>query len=174
VELFCGIDWAEHHHDVALVDGEGTLLARRRITDDAAGFAALLEMLGEHGDAPEHKAPVAMETGRVFWSRPCATCSTASSASFTTASPSTSPTTTHWHSSHRSTPSLPNITAAVILILLRRVGLDLRLGVVILPGRLMIWTCPRCRRGRLALSRCTPGSRRGSLAPSRGRGCWRI
>jgi len=64
VELFCGIDWAEHHHDVALVDGEGTLLARRRITDDAAGFAALLELLGEHGDAPEHKTPVAIETGR--------------------------------------------------------------------------------------------------------------
>ncbi len=64
MELFCGIDWAEHHHDVALVDGEGTLLARRRITDDAAGFAALLELLGEHGDAPEHKTPVAIETGR--------------------------------------------------------------------------------------------------------------
>jgi transposase len=35
LEVFCGIDWAESHHDVALVDGEGTLIAKRRISDDA-------------------------------------------------------------------------------------------------------------------------------------------
>jgi hypothetical protein len=39
VAVFCGIDWAEDHHDIALVDQDGTLLARRRIGDDAAGFA---------------------------------------------------------------------------------------------------------------------------------------
>ena len=42
MKVFCGIDWAEAHHDVALVDSEGTLIAKRRISDDAAGFAALL------------------------------------------------------------------------------------------------------------------------------------
>lgn len=26
--IFCGIDWSERHHDVALVDGEGRVLAR--------------------------------------------------------------------------------------------------------------------------------------------------
>lgn len=36
--VFCGIDWAETHHDVALVDAEGRLLARCRITDDLAGL----------------------------------------------------------------------------------------------------------------------------------------
>ena len=40
MDVFCGIDWAEDHHDVALVDRDGALLARRRIGDDAAGFAA--------------------------------------------------------------------------------------------------------------------------------------
>ena len=42
MDVFCGIDWAEDHHDIALVDRDGQLLARRRISDDAAGLAALL------------------------------------------------------------------------------------------------------------------------------------
>jgi hypothetical protein len=29
--MFCGIDWAEDHHDIALVDQDGTLVAKRRI-----------------------------------------------------------------------------------------------------------------------------------------------
>ncbi len=40
-QVFCGIDWAEDHHDVALVAADGAPLAKLRITDDAAGFAAL-------------------------------------------------------------------------------------------------------------------------------------
>jgi hypothetical protein len=42
MEVYCGIDWAEDHHDIALADRDGTLLARRRISDDAAGLAALM------------------------------------------------------------------------------------------------------------------------------------
>jgi hypothetical protein len=33
--VFCGIDWAEDHYDVTVVDDGGTVLARRRIADDA-------------------------------------------------------------------------------------------------------------------------------------------
>jgi transposase len=62
--VFCGIDWSERHHDVALVDQEGQLVARRRITDDAAGFGVLLEMLAAAGDQPEDRVPVAIETPR--------------------------------------------------------------------------------------------------------------
>ncbi|MEU6811083.1 hypothetical protein ABZ920_19265 [Streptomyces sp. NPDC046831] len=36
--IYCGIDWAERTHDVALVDDTGQLLAKRHITDDAAGY----------------------------------------------------------------------------------------------------------------------------------------
>lgn len=36
--IYCGIDWAEKTHDVALVDDTGQLLAKRHITDDAAGY----------------------------------------------------------------------------------------------------------------------------------------
>jgi transposase len=64
VTVFCGIDWAEGHHDVALVDDTGQLLAKRRITDDAAGYRLLLDLLAEHGDTADQPIPVAIETGR--------------------------------------------------------------------------------------------------------------
>ncbi len=41
--IYCGIDWAERAHDVALVDDAGTLVAKRHITDDAAGYKVLLD-----------------------------------------------------------------------------------------------------------------------------------
>ncbi|MFD8217590.1 IS110 family transposase [Streptomyces sp. NPDC059697] len=58
------IDWAENHHDVALVDDTGHLLAKRRVTDDAAGYQLLLDLLAEHGDTAKEPIPVAIETGR--------------------------------------------------------------------------------------------------------------
>jgi transposase len=62
--VFCGIDWAEDHHDVALIDEAGALLARQRITDDADGYQHLLELLAQHGDEAEHPIPIAIETPR--------------------------------------------------------------------------------------------------------------
>jgi transposase len=64
LDVFCGIDWAEDHHDIALVDRDGQLLARQRISDNAAGLAALLDLLAGHGDSPEDPVPVAIETPR--------------------------------------------------------------------------------------------------------------
>jgi len=64
MDVYCGIDWAEDHHDIALADRDGNLLARRRISDDAAGLAALLALLAEHGDTPDDPIPVAIETPR--------------------------------------------------------------------------------------------------------------
>ena len=64
MDVFCGIDWAEDHHDIAVVNRDGQLLARRRISDDAAGFAQLLGLLGEHGDTGEDPVPVAIGTPR--------------------------------------------------------------------------------------------------------------
>jgi hypothetical protein len=61
VAVFCGIDWAEDHHDIALVDQDGALLAKRRIDDDAAGFTALLQLLADAGDQPDGPIPVAIE-----------------------------------------------------------------------------------------------------------------
>ncbi len=64
MDVYCGIDWAEDHHDIALADRDGKLLARRRISDDAAGLAQLLALLAEHGDTPDDPIPVAIETPR--------------------------------------------------------------------------------------------------------------
>jgi transposase len=64
MDVFCGIDWAEDHHDIALVGAGGELLARRRISDDAAGLAALLDLLAAHGDSAGDPVPVAIETPR--------------------------------------------------------------------------------------------------------------
>ena len=62
--ITCGIDWAENHHDVALVDGSGKLVAKRRISDDAEGYRRLLELLVEAGDTAQDPIPVAVETAR--------------------------------------------------------------------------------------------------------------
>ncbi|WP_399123499.1 transposase [Streptomyces sp. N2A] len=52
-KVFCGIDWAEGHYDIALVDQDGSQLAKLRISDDSAGFHALMQ--GRHGGAwPRH------------------------------------------------------------------------------------------------------------------------
>ncbi|KAF0835913.1 IS110 family transposase [Nocardia caishijiensis] len=61
---YCGIDWAEGHHDVAVVDQDGTLIAKKRIGDDPAGFTALTELLTAAGDTATDPIPVAIETPR--------------------------------------------------------------------------------------------------------------
>lgn len=62
--VYCGIDWASDHHDIALIDQDGGLLAKARLGDDADGLGALLRLLAEHGDQPEGPIPVAIETSR--------------------------------------------------------------------------------------------------------------
>jgi len=64
LDVFCGIDWAEDHHDIALAGKDGALLARRRISDDAAGLGQLLELLADYGDSAEDPIAVAIETPR--------------------------------------------------------------------------------------------------------------
>jgi transposase len=60
--LFCGIDWAESHHDVAIIDDTGTVVAKARIGDDVAGFARLLDLFAEAGDTADAPIPVGIET----------------------------------------------------------------------------------------------------------------
>ena len=62
--IYCAIDWAERTNDVALVDDTGQLLAKRHITDDAASYKNLLELLAEYSDTAENPIPIAIETSR--------------------------------------------------------------------------------------------------------------
>ena len=56
-DLYCGIDWATDHHDVAVVDDNGRVVARGRVGNDAAGFAQLLTLLAAAGDTAEVSDP---------------------------------------------------------------------------------------------------------------------
>ncbi len=61
MHLFCGIDWAEEHHDVAVVDDTGALRARAKVRNDASGLRTLLALLADCGDSAEQPIPVAIE-----------------------------------------------------------------------------------------------------------------
>lgn len=62
--LYCGIDWATTHHDIAVINDDGKAVARGRVSNDAAGFAALLTLLAEAGDTATDPIPVGIETDR--------------------------------------------------------------------------------------------------------------
>ncbi len=51
--IFVGVDWAEAHHDICVLDEAGEVLARKRIPDTLTGVRALHELLGEHAEEPE-------------------------------------------------------------------------------------------------------------------------
>jgi transposase len=63
MQLTCGVDWAEAHHDVALVDVDGAVVARSRIDTGADGFNDLLALIAEQGGSAEH-TPIALETDK--------------------------------------------------------------------------------------------------------------
>ena len=59
----CGVDWAEVHHDVAIVDENGKRVAKLRIDCGAKGFGELLTLLTEHTPDPT-AVSVAIETDK--------------------------------------------------------------------------------------------------------------
>ena len=61
--IFVGIDWAEVHHDICVLDTEGEVLAVRRVPDGLEGVARLHELLGEHAEEPD-EVIVGIETDR--------------------------------------------------------------------------------------------------------------
>ena len=62
--LWCGIDWAERHHDVAVVDDAGQVVLKERISDDAAGFTRLVELIVELRPDGLRGLPIAIETAQ--------------------------------------------------------------------------------------------------------------
>lgn len=61
--IFVGIDWAEEHHDVCVLDREGAVLASRRIPDGLEGVATLHGLLADHAALPT-EVIVGIETDR--------------------------------------------------------------------------------------------------------------
>lgn len=61
--IFVGIDWAEAHHDVCLVDEAGQVLARRRVAEGLEGVGKLHALIAEYSEEPTSVA-VGIETDR--------------------------------------------------------------------------------------------------------------
>lgn len=61
--IFVGIDWSERHHDVCVVDADGTQLAGGRVRDGIEGVAELHGILATYADKPE-EVTVGIETDR--------------------------------------------------------------------------------------------------------------
>ena len=59
--VFLGIDWAEAHHDVCLLDEQGKLLGKRRVVDGLEGVRQLHELVAEQAPEPE-QVVVGIET----------------------------------------------------------------------------------------------------------------
>jgi transposase len=69
MRLLVGDDWAEDHHDVEVMDGAGTVLARRRLPEGAAGIAQLHGLVGQYLGEDDDDAEVlaGIETDRGPW-----------------------------------------------------------------------------------------------------------
>lgn len=61
--VFVGIDWAEAHHDVCLVDDAGKVLAKRRVAEGLEGVGKLQALIAEHAEGPA-SVVVGIETDR--------------------------------------------------------------------------------------------------------------
>jgi transposase len=65
--LFVGVDWAEDHHDVCVMDPDGRVMAKGRVTNDLAGIAKVHDLIA--GAAPDEadeglEVVVGIETDR--------------------------------------------------------------------------------------------------------------
>lgn len=58
-----GIDWAEDHHDAAIMSASGSIERRLRFSADAAGFTELLTAIAEHGGHPDETS-IGIETDK--------------------------------------------------------------------------------------------------------------
>ena len=61
--IFVGVDWAEAHHDICVLDEDGRVLGKRRITEGVAGLGDLHSLVADHAGEPD-EVVVGIETDR--------------------------------------------------------------------------------------------------------------
>lgn len=67
MELFVGVDWAEEHHDACVMDSDGRVRGKGRVSNDLAGIAKLHDVIAGavgDGDHDEVVVTVGIETDR--------------------------------------------------------------------------------------------------------------
>ena len=64
--IFVGDDWAEDHHDVHVMDADGTKLASRRLPEGLAGIPQFHELVAAHTEEPA-QVVIGIETDRGLW-----------------------------------------------------------------------------------------------------------
>jgi transposase len=64
--IFVGNDWADDHHDVCVLDGDGRVLAERRFQEGLAGMSQLQELIAAHAGDPS-EVLVGSETDQGMW-----------------------------------------------------------------------------------------------------------
>jgi hypothetical protein len=71
--LFVGVDWAEAHHDVCVLDSERRVLGRRKIADTLAGVgdlhALVARSLDDEDAVPEVIVGIEKDRGLVVTAR---------------------------------------------------------------------------------------------------------
>jgi hypothetical protein len=64
--IFVGVDWAEDHHDVCVMDPEGIVLGKRRVADSISGIGELHELISAHaGDDEQVVVGIEIDRGLV-------------------------------------------------------------------------------------------------------------
>ncbi len=61
--VFLGVDWAEEHHDVCLLDEQGKVLGRARVANSLEGVRTIHALVADHAEEPE-AVIVGIETDR--------------------------------------------------------------------------------------------------------------
>jgi transposase len=61
--VFLGVDWAEEHHDVCLLDEQGKVLGRARVANSLEGVSRIHALVADHVEEPD-AVVVGIETDR--------------------------------------------------------------------------------------------------------------
>ena len=61
--VFLGVDWAEEHHDVCLLDEQGKVLGRARVANSLEGVSRIHALVADHSEEPD-AVVVGIETNR--------------------------------------------------------------------------------------------------------------
>ena len=67
--IFVGVDWAEDHHDVCVLDQEGKVLGRKRLADSLASVGELhalaAQFLGENDEPSDAVVGIEKDRGLI-------------------------------------------------------------------------------------------------------------